>query len=254
MLLRALFQKTKYFVKRRGRGEAVTVGDVPAKGKIEMESKRGFDHAKYSAFSQDHLIALALWFLLQEGKEPSFENLVAESFSSFPSRFQLEGYPDWPNAHVVGKSWVRCRTDKKWLTGSASQGFALTPLGEKIAEQVLSRLDKASRASQQVNRKGSRQSISSRVVLHLESSPAYQKFRSGFTEEISEYEFCEILYCTLESTPETFEKNFSVVRQQAEAYGRRDLTRFLDALRDRFSNRFVGKRARGGLMPQKKEG
>lgn len=218
-----------------------------------MESKRRFDPAKYSEFSQDHLVALALWFLLQEGKEPSFENLVAESFASFPARFQLEGYPDWPNAHVVGKSWVRCRTDKKWLTGSASQGFALTPLGENVAQKVLSALDKSSLPSPQTNRKGSRQTIPSRVVLHLESSTAYQKYKVSSVDMISEYEFCELLYCTLESTPETLEKNFSVVRQQVEAYGRQDLAKFLDELKNKFSIRFTGKRARGGLMPQKKE-
>lgn len=218
-----------------------------------MESKRGFDTGKYSSFSQDHLVALALWFLLQEGKQPSFENLVAESFTSFPTRFQLEGYPEWPNAHVVGKSWVRCRTDKKWLTGSASEGFALTPRGETIAQQVLSRLDKSARTPSQVSRRGSRQTISSRVVLRVDNSAAYRKFKSGSSDNISEYEFCELLYCTLESTPQTFEKNFSVVRQEVETYGRRDLTEFLDALRNKFSSKFVGKRSRGGLMPQKKE-
>lgn len=218
-----------------------------------MESKRGFDATKYSALSQDHLVVLALWFLLHEGKQTSFENLVAESFTSFPTRFQLEGYPDWPNAHVVGKSWVRCRTDKKWLTGSASEGFALTPLGEKIALGVLGHLGKASLSRSQHSRKGSRQTISSRVVLHLENSAAFQKYKSDSLGSISEYEFSEILYCTLESTPETFEKNFSVVRQEVETYGRHDLIEFLDALRNKFSSKFVGKRARGGLMPRKKE-
>lgn len=87
-----------------------------------MLSKRDFNPSKYFKLSQDHLVVVALWFLLNENKEATFENLVAEAFTSFPERFQLEGYPDWPNAHVVGKAWVRCRTDKKWLTGSASEG------------------------------------------------------------------------------------------------------------------------------------
>lgn len=216
-----------------------------------MESKRGFDPARYSQFSQDHLVALSLWFLLQEGKETSFENLVAESFASFPARFQLEGYPDWPNAHVVGKSWVRCRTDKKWLIGSASKGFALTPVGEKVAQKVLSSLGKSSTSASQARRKGSRQTISSRVVLRLENSSPYHKYKEGSVDTISEYEFCELLYCTLESIPETIETNFSVVRQQVEAYGRRDLAEFLDELRKKFSVKFAGKRSRGGLMPQK---
>lgn len=217
-----------------------------------MESKRGFEPGQYLGLSQDHLVAVALWFLLHEKKETSFENLVAEAYLSFPERFQLEGYPQWPNAHVVGKAWVRCRTDKKWMTGSASTGFDLTPFGERVAEKVLSKLqDKKS--GKATERRGSRQTISARVVLAVENSPAYRKYKSGDVDSISEYEFCELLYCTLESTPETVSKNFEVVKQNVSEYGRKDLSNFLDELKARFADRFVGKRSRGGLMPQKKE-
>jgi len=217
-----------------------------------MISKRGFDPRKYVPISQDHLTALSLWFLMQDKKKPSFENLVAEAFTSFPERFQLEGHSEWPNAHVIGKAWVRCRTDKKWIFGSASQGFKLTPLGEQIARNVLSQLGKGS-AQDTSARKGSRQTISARVVLRVENSPAFQKYNQEGVGRVSEYEFCELLYCTLESTPEVFEKNFSVVKQEVESYGRKDLSNFLDALRQRFAARFVGKRSRGGLMPRKRE-
>lgn len=217
-----------------------------------MESRRGFKPAQYLALSQDHLVAVALWLLTEEGKEPSFENLVAEAYWSFPERFHLEGYPDWPNAHVVGKAWVRCRTDKKWMTGSASTGFALTPLGEQVVRKVLSQLQ-SKRSGTTTERHGSRQTISSRVVLGLENSAAHRRYKSEGLNSISEYEFCELLYCTLESTPETVSKNFEVVRQQVAAFGRKDLLDFLEQLKAKFAVKFTGKRSRGGLMPQKKE-
>lgn len=218
-----------------------------------MGSKRQFDPARYLGLSQDHLVVMALWFLLREERKPSFENLVAEAFTSFPERFQLEGYPQWPNSHVIGKAWVRCRTDKKWMSGSASEGFKLTPLGEQIAHQVLSKLENVAGGGRKHERKGSRQSISSRVVLRVENSPAYKTFKHEGVEKVSEYEFCDLLYCTLEGTPETFEKNFVVVRQEVETYGRSDLTEFLGKLREKFAGKFTGKRARGGLMPKKRE-
>lgn len=219
-----------------------------------MESKREFGARDYRGLSQDHLVVLSLWFLLHDGKQPSFENLVAEAFTSFPERFQLDGYPDWPNAHVVGKAWVRCRTDKKWIAGSASQGFKLTPLGDQIARGVLSQLKSDIPFSIETQRKGSRQSISSRVVLRIESSAAYGKYKTGDIGAISEYEFSDLLYCTLESTPEVFEKNFNVVMQEVETYGREDLANFLNDLRSKFQSKFEGKRSRGGLMPRKKGG
>lgn len=49
---------------------------------------------------------LSLWSLNDDKKQASFENLVAEAFSCFPGRFQLEGYPEWPNAQVVNRAWV----------------------------------------------------------------------------------------------------------------------------------------------------
>jgi hypothetical protein len=218
-----------------------------------MLSKRKYDPAKYLDVSQDHLVVTALWLLLQEKQQPSFENLVAEAYMSFPERFQLEGHPEWPNSHVIGKAWVRCRTDKKWMTGSASEGFKLTPLGEQIARQVIGKLENIAVENLKKERKGSRQSISSRVVLRVENSPAYKTFKTEGVERVSEYEFCDLLYCTLESSPETFEKNFVVVSQEVGKYGRKDLTEFLDKLRDKFAGKFTGKRVRGGLMPQKKE-
>jgi len=215
-----------------------------------MQSKRKFDPAVYLGVSQDHLVATALWLVLEDAKLGSFENMVAESFLSFPERFQLEGYPDWPNANVVAKAWVRCRTDKKWITGSASAGFSLTPLGEQVAIRTLDAL--GTKAAKATTRRGSRQSIASRVVLHVESSRAFKIYQAGGIQAVQEFDFCELLYCTLGTTPEVLSRNLEVVRQEVSAYGRDDLKLFLDELAESNKEKLVGKRARGGLMPQKK--
>ena len=218
---------------------------------MPLSSKRGFAPGSYFDISQDHLVTLALWFLLQDGKQPSFENLVAEAFTSFPERFFLEGYPEWPNAHVIGKSWVRCRTDKKWITGSSAEGFALTPTGEHVALRLIKRLGVLKSDFAEVTKKGSRQTISARVVLGIENSQAYKKMRANGIEDISEFEFCDLLYCTLESTPETVSKNFAAIKQQVEAFGRTDLADFLEEMKSKFASKFLGVRSRGGLMPKR---
>lgn len=123
-----------------------------------MKSKRNFAANQYLQLSQDHLVTLSLWYLLEDRREPSFENLVAEAFSTFPERFQLEGYPEWPNANVIAKSWVRCRTDKKWISGATSAGFALTPMGEQVANRTLTELDQIN-TGQSPRKSGSRQTI-----------------------------------------------------------------------------------------------
>jgi len=216
-----------------------------------MQSQRKFNPSTYLELSQDHLVVASLWLLLDNGKLASFENMVAEAFLSFPERFQLEGYPDWPNANIVAKSWVRCRTDKKWITGSASSGFSLTPLGEQIAIRTLDALGTKTEANRQ--RRGSRQSISSRVVLHVENSKAFKVYKTSGISGVTEFDFCDLLYCTLGTTPEVLTRNLEVVKQEVTAYGRNDLKQFLDALADSNKDKLTGKRARGGLMPQKQE-
>jgi len=203
-------------------------------------------------FSQDHLVAVALWFLHRDGKIASFENLVAETFLSFPERFQLEGFAEWPNANVIGKSWVRCRTDKKWIRGSASSGFGLTILGEDIVRKTLAQLDQAEQLVA-MERKGTRQTISARTVLSLEKSSAWRHYLNSGVDGVSEYDFRECLYCTLESSADTLLRNFDAVRQQVASYGRKDLEAFLDLLKSKFAAKMI-RHARGGLMTQKKAG
>ena len=85
--------------------------------------------ALYIRVTYDDLIVFALDELTNEGIPPIFENLVAKAFELFPKRFQLPGYPQWPDSSLVEKSWLRCRPDKGLINGSKSKGFVLTQKG-----------------------------------------------------------------------------------------------------------------------------
>jgi hypothetical protein len=128
----------------------------------------------------------------------------------------------------------------------------LTPLGEQVATRTVGSLSKK-KASGQALRKGSRQSISSRTVLRIEKSRAFATYNESGVGAVSDFDFCDLLYCTLGTTPDVLQKNLSVIRQEADIYGRNDIILFLDSLRQRFGSMLVGKRTRGGMMPQKKE-
>lgn len=86
-----------------------------------------FDAKVYERISYDDLITYAVYSLTRSGREATFENIVAESFTLFPVRFSLRGYPQWPESAAVNKSWLRCRTDKGYLVGSVKEGLKLTP-------------------------------------------------------------------------------------------------------------------------------
>lgn len=108
----------------------------------KVQSKRGFDPQIYMKIGDDQLVTLALKFVLESGKPPSFENIAEEVYSSFPQRFCLQGHPDWPHTLVINRSIWRCTTDRKkrWISGKAATGFKLMPAGETIANDTLEKL------------------------------------------------------------------------------------------------------------------
>jgi hypothetical protein len=83
----------------------------------------------YSDISLDELVTYSIFVLLEEKTEATFENIVAKCFEFFPEKFSLIGYPQWPDSTRVNKSWLRCRTDFKYIKGSVKNGFTLTSKG-----------------------------------------------------------------------------------------------------------------------------
>lgn len=201
--------------------------------------------------SQDDLVTVSLYFVLESGDTPTFERLVAECFERFPKRFALSGYPQWPNAAVINKSWLRCRTDKKLITGNVAGGFNLTPKGKLIVEKTLVKLN--ARSMEGVNlKKGDKQTMSGRVVERIERSLAYEKFQKAKSlDDITEYEASDLFYATMESTPEILLKNYEIILQHLQNYNRGDLIEFIRKIREKFSDRFGGVKPRGGMMPKK---
>ncbi len=112
------------------------------------------------------------------------------------------------------------------------------PAGETVAQGTYEKL----RGKKPLGKsavKPARPTQSTRVVKHVEDSPAFQKYKlRGDVGTVTEYELCDLLYCTIESTPETLENNLAVLLSNIKDVQRDDLLPFLDALRARFRDRF----------------
>ncbi len=218
---------------------------------------KGFSPSVYMKIGLDELVTVSLYFLRQTSKAPTFENLVAKAYELFPQRFAMVGYPSWPDSALVNKSWLRCRSDKKLIAGNVAAGFELTPKGEMVARKTLLKLGQTSDSSSELSqsappKKGDRRTPAGRVVSRVEGSSAFRKFKlNGNLNDITEYELCDLLYSTLESSPETLNKNFDILLQNLHEYSRSDLIEFMNLLRNRFRQRFVISKHRGGMLPQK---
>jgi len=213
----------------------------------------------YGRIALNDLVTFAVYFLSQHGGEINAEDIVAACFKLFPERFQLRGYPEWPDSTVVNKRWLDCR-DRGLLHGSTAGGFSLTAKGLELAEKVSAILTGMQRqfikpGLEKVS--GEMRTRAGRFVLSLESSEAFQKFLiNGPSANISEFDFRNMLLCTMESSATTLRNNLEQFRQYVSLYQRKDLLGFLDFCRDKFTTLFTEsagstEKYRGGMNKQK---
>lgn len=214
-----------------------------------MDNGQGFDPAVYRKIGYDELVVYAARLLHTRGREVTFENLVAECFENFPERFALRGYDQWPDSSVVNKSWLRCRTDKRYLAGSVKDGFRLTPKGLEAAERVGRLLT----SGLKVLRPGATKLTESRTregrfLRSLEQSDAFRRYQSaGSLSGVTDFDVCDMLLCTLDSAPATRETNLQLFSRAASLYEREDVMKFLGLIRQQFGHLFRVKKA-GGMM------
>jgi hypothetical protein len=88
-----------------------------------------------------------------------------------------------------------------------------------------------------------------RFVRSLESSEAFQGFaQNGTLSAISEYDFRNMLLCTMESSPTTLKNNLDQFRQYCELYQRADLVGFLDHCQQSFSDQLTEAKGKAGTF------
>jgi len=167
--------------------------------------------------------------LLEESKEATFENIVAKCFELFPEKFSLIGYPQWPDSARVNKSWLRCRTDFKYIKGSVKSGFALTSKGLEIVEKVQKKLRRPVSEKIAVSQKKAKERTKEEQFINeLERSEVFKRYLSDHDKtEISHFEFCDMLYCTLESSPKALKENLDKLKGYAQKLNRNEVLKFL---------------------------
>lgn len=188
-----------------------------------------FDPRLYKSSSLDELVTYSIYILLEENKEATFEKVVAKSFEIFPDKFSLVGYPQWPDSARVNKSWLRCRTDFKYIKGSVKTGFKLTSKGLDAVARVQQRLKSPRSERFSLSQKKTHaRTKEEQFINELEKSEVFQRYLEDHEDaEISHFEFCDMLYCTLESSAHILKDNLNKLKEYSQKYKRSDLFNFL---------------------------
>ena len=161
---------------------------------------------------------------------------MAVCFTLFPRRFELRGYPQWPDAQVIGKRVWGSRSDKGYLAGSVKQGYRITPKGLKVVEIVQERIQDGPRLSLQ-DRPSEARTRAGRVLRHVEQSEAFRRYQvTKGVDHISDYDFSDMLLCPPDAPAESLRKSFEYFVQSARLYRRDDLLGFLDQIGQKWIN------------------
>ena len=196
------------------------------------------DPEVYSRIGYDELVTFSIYSLAKKKKDGSFENIVAEAFGLFPKRFSLRGYPEWPDSAVVNKSWLRCRTDKKYIVGSVKDGFKLTQRGLEVAERIENQLRHGNSFPQPSKVKSELRTRAGRLLRALEHTSSFKRFKSdGTVNGISQDDLAEILLALPDSPSSRLKSNLEQFKDSARLYEREDLLQFLGFLEEKFSAR-----------------
>ena len=194
----------------------------------------------YERISYDDLVTYVVYRLTAgngPGAQTTFEDIVAEAFKLFPKRFSLRGYPEWPDSAVVNKSWLRSRTDKKYIVGSVKDGFKLTQRGLEVAEKVEQQLGQAPAKGGRGVRSELR-TRSGRLLRSIERSRQFQEFKdAGNLDGMSEYDLADVLLAMPDAPSNRLVTNLEQFKDAARLYERQDVENFLKALEGQFATR-----------------
>ncbi|MBT9150049.1 MAG: hypothetical protein DDT40_00215 [candidate division WS2 bacterium] len=186
--------------------------------------KRQFDESIYTSISLTKLTIFAIHEIANNGEECAYERIVKECFTLFPKRFSFRRYPEWPDGSRIKIEILRCR-DNGWVTGNEKNGFQITLLGKRAAQEVLKELQEGAIKKQ---RTGQARDRGDTIIRYLKESEPFKRF--GQNKEIftlSEGEFRRLLVATFETPPRVLKQNLNYCFDICKQYEENELFEFL---------------------------
>jgi len=184
-----------------------------------------FNESIYTLVSLTKLIIFSISKVAENGEECAYERVVKECFTLFPKRFGLQRYPDWPDGARIKIEILRCR-DNGWVTGNEKNGFQITSLGRRVAEEVLNELQQGPTKKLRPTQTRDRGDT---IIRYLKESEAFKRFRENKEEfSISEIEFRKLLVATFEAPPRVLKQNLNYCIDICRQYSEEELRKFLE--------------------------
>jgi len=200
--------------------------------RYKIDKLNAVPEERYSSIALDYLVMYVVGQLDKVGADLSYENIVAASFRSFPKRFSLIGFSEYPDAKRVHDCLFRCTIKPKfWLGGKTNRGFSLN----ENSSEVIAKAEALIAGEPQPRLKsGRKQRRKEMIASEIEASAAFSKYKQGHEDQISESDIAFLLGGTLDSSRSLLRDNMEHAIAYTRELSRDDLVAFLDAMAQRF--------------------
>ena len=186
--------------------------------------KRQFNESIYISISLTKLTIFAIYEITKNGEECAYERVVKECFTLFPKRFSFQRYSEWPDGSRIKIEILRCR-DNGYVTGNEKNGFQITLLGKRVAQEVLKELRGGKVKKQRI---GQARDRGDTIIKYLKESEPFRRFQQNRQDfNISEGEFRRLFVATFETPPRVLKGNLNYCLDVCKQYGENELFEFL---------------------------
>jgi hypothetical protein len=207
-----------------------------------LEKIVAFEPTNYESFDLNRLSSFTLDWLQKNRIPTTFENIVVAAFRMFPAKFALEGYSEYPDAARVNRALLQLGPKyRNWARGSVQKGFLLTESGLKEVERVREALSGAGSPGPVKTRRAvkPRTMDLSGDMQSIEHSSLFAKWSAGLLAEGTILELLHMLNAYAYTPPRALRDRLASLENAATQIGRRDLLKFLEAVRAKFAQQLT---------------
>ncbi len=140
----------------------------------------------YNSIDLNSLIAYSVLLLEKNNLPITFENIYVFGYLSFPKRFSLVGFPEFPDGARINRAILQCLPKyQNLLIGKATKGYKLTQLGISRAQEVERKIKLGYMGNSKEKRENLNRAFDyTKQIEELSSKPAFKKFSENKQEEV----------------------------------------------------------------------
>jgi hypothetical protein len=188
----------------------------------------------YSSIDLNSLATYAINWLQEHSIPTTFENIVVFLYKSFPVKYALEGYSNFPDSARVGRSLLQLGPKyRNWARGSVQQGYILTDAGLSKAamiSQILSSGEPQVKEDVRKKQTVKRTMDPTKEIAILDQSPLFAKWKEGKLEDAKAMDL-QILLGAYAYTPlRAIRDRAKMLQETALQAGRPDIVGFLKSV------------------------